>query len=74
MYWHLLYFLSYQLEGIKENIIVGNKMPVGTGMKEPNGKYDIFDNGFDHTSFNFQKPLEISINIGEEEEEFKSKL
>ena len=30
------------LFGIKENLIVGNKIPVGTGMRTLEGKYDIF--------------------------------
>jgi DNA-directed RNA polymerase subunit beta' len=30
------------LRGIKENLIVGKKIPVGTGHSNPQGKYDIF--------------------------------
>ncbi len=30
------------LYGVKESLIVGNKIPVGTGMAKPVGKYDIF--------------------------------
>lgn len=62
------------LEGIKENIIVGNKMPVGTGIEDPKGKYDIFDETFDVQDYDFSKPVEIELNINEDEEEFKSSL
>ncbi len=62
------------LEGIKENIIVGNKMPVGTGMLEPNGKYDIITPEFEATAFNYDKPIEVVINIEDEENEFKKDL
>ncbi len=66
-----------ELEGIKENIIVGNKMPVGTGMEidykseeESNGpksKYDIFEEEFDAINYSLEKPLELTLNITEEE-------
>lgn len=60
------------LEGIKENIIVGNKMPVGTGMENPQGKYDIFKDEFDAEEFDFQKPIEVDFNIEQDEEDYKS--
>ncbi len=30
------------LRGVKENLIIGKQIPVGTGIKNPQGKYDIF--------------------------------
>ncbi|NQX83188.1 MAG: DNA-directed RNA polymerase subunit beta' [Mycoplasmataceae bacterium] len=60
------------LEGIKENIIVGNKMPVGTGFETPQGKYDIFDDGFDVSNYDFDNKIKIDIN--EEEEKYKHSL
>ncbi len=62
------------LEGIKENIIVGNKMPVGTGNEVPHGKYDIFDDGFDADDFDFNDKISIELNIEEVEEEYKEDL
>ena len=62
------------LEGIKENIIVGNKMPVGTGNEIQYGKYDIFKEGFDADDFDFNDKISIELNIEEVEEEFKEKL
>ncbi len=58
-----------QLEGVKENIIVGNKMPVGTGMENPAGKYDIIKPEFDAQNFNYDNEIEIAINTGNEEGE-----
>lgn len=58
-----------QLEGIKENIVVGNKMPVGTGMAEPDGKYDIITEELNYDEYTQANPLDISINIEEESEE-----
>lgn len=62
------------LDGIKENIIVGNKMPVGTGIDNPIGKYDIFDEAFDIDEYNFENKIDLELNIEAEEEEFKSSL
>ncbi len=62
------------LEGIKENIIVGNRMPVGTGIENPQGKYDIFNETFDIDDFDFKEPINIELNIEETEEEFKNSL
>ncbi len=61
-----------QLEGVKENIIVGNKMPVGTGMENPTGKYDIITPEFEAEKFNYDNPVEITINTSSEEEELLS--
>ncbi|RKX67488.1 MAG: hypothetical protein DRP42_00415 [Tenericutes bacterium] len=33
-----------ELYGVKENLIVGKRIPVGTGYHTPSGKYDIFQN------------------------------
>ncbi len=63
-----------QLEGIKENIVVGNKMPVGTGMEQPSGKYDIIEPEFTPENFNHQNLIEVSINIEDEESKFKENL
>lgn len=54
------------LEGIKENIIVGNKMPVGTGIKNPKGKYNIFKMEFDETNYSYEQPLKVEIKMNEE--------
>lgn len=62
------------LDGIKENIIVGNKMPVGTGIKNPQGKYDIFDDSFDSADYNYNNKINIEINIDSDEEEMKALL
>ncbi len=62
------------LEGIKENIVVGNKMPVGTGMDQPDGKYDIITPEFDENSYTYQNPIEVVINIEDEEEDFKNSI
>jgi len=63
------------LKGVKENVIVGSLIPVGTGIKKPQGKYDIFDDEtFDIQDYNFEQPLNVELNITEEEEDFKNKL
>ncbi len=64
-----------KLEGVKENVIVGNKIPVGTGIENPQGKYNIFDDEtFDVSDYNFDDTLDIKINIEESEEKFKKEL
>ncbi len=56
-----------QLEGVKENIIVGNKMPVGTGMENPSGKYDIIeDEEFSENDYTFDNPFDGEVNVGED--------
>ncbi len=62
------------LEGVKENIIVGNKMPVGTGIENPQGKYDIFPEEFDADDFDFSDQIKIELNIEETEEDYKNSL
>ncbi len=59
------------LEGIKENIIVGNKMPVGTGMENPMGKYDIIVPEFEAEKFSHENPIEITIDTSAEETEIE---
>ena len=64
-----------KLEGVKENVIVGNIIPVGTGIENPQGKYDIFDEeSFDIDDYNFDAPIDIEINIEETEEKFRKDL
>ncbi|BDU67815.1 MAG: DNA-directed RNA polymerase subunit beta' [Candidatus Tyloplasma litorale] len=54
------------LEGIKENIIVGNRMPVGTGIKNPQGKYNIIEEKFDIHKYDFRNPINIELNIDDD--------
>lgn len=56
-----------QLEGIKENIIIGNKMPVGTGMKNPGKKYDIIKEEFEPERFTQDNELSLDINISDDQ-------
>ncbi len=52
------------LEGIKENIIIGNKMPVGTGMENPTGKYNIIEEDeFDENEYSIDNPIDVELNI-----------
>ncbi|NOQ50397.1 MAG: DNA-directed RNA polymerase subunit beta', partial [Mycoplasmataceae bacterium] len=52
------------LYGVKENLIVGNKIPVGTGVSVPQGKYDIFDEEFkiEEEYYNLQEGIDIELN------------
>ena len=52
------------LRGIKENLIIGKKIPVGTGFSNPQGKYDIFkDMEKDETNKTHDLNLNIEDNI-----------
>lgn len=63
------------LDGIKENIIVGNRMPAGTGMEVPSGKYDI-DYGVSSIEemAEHQGGLEVDVNFEEEAANYQNDL
>ncbi len=62
------------LFGVKESLIVGNKIPVGTGLSELHGKYKIFedeeqDDLDENRSNKYKKTMDILKIIKDSEEE-----
>ena len=59
-----------ELFGVKESLIVGNQIPVGTGLANPQGKYDI-DLGTDideNEYYENRESMEIELEITEQDE------
>ncbi len=61
------------LYGIKENLIVGNRIPVGTGVLHPTGKYDLFDEAFlvEEEYYNRQEAIDIELDTSSFDEQIR---